>query len=146
MKITKVIKRDFSDWVELGIEFWSKHSAESIKKDFRRMLDSNKEQSFLCRNEKGVAIGFIDISIRTDYVEGSKTNPVGYLEGIYVKKQYRKQGIATLLLKEAEKWLKNKKVFEIGSDAEIHNKISHKFHKKLGFKQGETIIHYLKKI
>ena len=91
MKITKVTKKYFSEWVALGVEFWSKHPAENIRKDFERMLGSKNEQSFICiKNNK--PIGFINLAIRSDYVEGSKTSPVGYLEGIYVKKAYRKNG------------------------------------------------------
>jgi len=145
MKITKVTKKYFSEWVALGVEFWSKHPAENIRKDFERMLGSKNEQSFICiKNNK--PIGFINLAIRSDYVEGSKTSPVGYLEGIYVKKAYRKKGIAKLLFKEAEKWFKAKYVKEIGSDAMATNIVSQKFHKNLGFTKGETIVHFIKKV
>lgn len=145
MKISKVAKKDFADWVTLGIEFWSQHSQNGIKKDFKRMLGSKKEQSFICR-DNSKPIGFINVSIRTDYVEGSKTSPVGYLEGVYVKKNYRKKGIAKMLFKEAQKWFTKKKVSEIGSDAEVNNKISYQFHKSIGFKKGETLIHFIRKV
>lgn len=79
-------------------------------------------------------------------VEGSKTSPVGYLEGVYVKKNYRKKGIANMLFKEAQKWFAKKKVSEIGSDAEVHNNISHQFYKSMGFKKSETLVHYIKKV
>lgn len=39
-------------------------------------------------------------------VEGTSTNPVGYLEGIFVKKAYRKNGIAKELLNACLKWAK----------------------------------------
>ena len=146
MKITPITKKDFSEWVVMAKLFWTKHSEEKIKKEFKRILNSKKEKSFICRDDNGKTIGFINISIRTDYVEGSKTNPVGYLEGKYVKKESRKKGIAKILMEEAEKWFKSKKVKEIGSDAETNNVVSQKFHKKVGFKKGETLVHYLKKI
>lgn len=146
MKITEVKHKDFTDWVMLGKEFWPRHSEADIKKDFKRMLGSKSEQSFLCRNERGYAVGFINVAIRTDYVEGSKTSPVGYLEGIYVKRAYRNQGIAKMLFAAAQKWFAKKKVSEIGSDAVTSNKVSQKFHKSLGFKKGETIIHFIKKV
>lgn len=146
MKIAEVKQKDFADWVMLGKEFWPRHSEADIKKDFKRMLGSKKEQSFLCRNERGYAIGFINLAIRTDYVEGSKTSPVGYLEGIYVKKAYRNQGVAKMLFGAAQKWFVKKKVSEIGSDAMASNKVSQKFHKSLGFKKGETLVHFIKKI
>ena len=37
------------------------------------------------------------------------TYPIGYLNAIVVRKKYRGQGIASALMKEAEKWFKKKK-------------------------------------
>lgn len=146
LKISQVTKKDFAEWVDLGVEFWFKWKKEDIKKEFKKILTSKNETSFICRDDKGLAVGFINVAIRTDYVEGSKTHLVGYLEGVYVKKAFRNRGIATLLFKEAKKWFAVKKVKEIGSDVEIHNKKSQRFHAKLGFKRGETLVHYLKKL
>ena len=117
-----------------------------IKKEFKKILGLKQETSFICRNEKEFPVGFINLAIRNDYVEGSKSSPVGYLEGVYVKKAYRKRGIANMLFKEAEKWFRSKRVKEIGSDAMVQNIVSQKFHKSVGFKKGETLIHYIKKI
>lgn len=146
MHISQVDKKDFVEWVNMGVLFWSKWTKEEIKKEFKKILASKKETSFICRDDNNLPIGFINIAIRTDYVEGSKTDPVGYLEGVYVKKAFRNKGIASLLFKEAKKWFVKKGVKEIGSDVEVHNKTSQKFHKNLGFKRGETIVHYLKKL
>jgi aminoglycoside 6'-N-acetyltransferase I len=49
-------------------------------------------------------------------------------------------------MEEAEKWFVGKGVSEIGSDAVVDNVISQKFHEKMGFEKGETIVHYIKKI
>ena len=146
MKITEVTKKDFTDWVGLGVLFWHRHPREKSEKEFAIILKSKNETSFLCRDDNGMPVGFIYVAIRTDYVEGSKTNPVGYLEGIYVKKAYRKKGIAKMLFKKAEKWFKAKKVKEIGSDTGTRNFASQKLHESVGFEKGETLVHYLKKI
>ena len=36
-----------------------------------------------------VAVGFAQCQLRGDYVEGTDTSPVGYLEGIYVDPAFR---------------------------------------------------------
>ena len=146
MKISKITKKDFAKWMELGVLFWSRHPKEKTEREFRRIINSKNEVSFVCKNEHESFLGFINLAIRTDYVEGSKTSPVGYLEGIYVKEAYRKKGVAKMLWQEAEKWLIKKGVSEIGSDTGTDNVASQKFHQKMGFKKGETLIHYLKKI
>ena len=146
MKISKVTKRNFSEWLEMGLLFYSKHPEEKIRKEFKEILDSKKEAVFIAKNEDNTPLGFMNVSIRSDYVEGSKTSPVGYIEVIYAKKEHRKKGVAKQLFKEAEKWFVQKKLSEIGSDVEIHNHISQKFHKSLGFKKGETMVHYIREL
>jgi aminoglycoside 6'-N-acetyltransferase I len=146
MRIYQATEKDFSELVALGVLFWPKHTEGKIKKEFTRILSSGSEVSFICRDGDGNSIALMNASIRSDYVEGSNTSPVGYLEGVYVKEEYRKRGIAKDLLIGAEKWFASKGVSEIGSDAVIDNVISQKFHEKMGFQKGETIVHYLKNI
>ena len=38
----------------------------------------------------GCAVGFAQCGLRRDYVEGTDSSPVGYLEGIFIKEEYRK--------------------------------------------------------
>lgn len=40
----------------------------------------------------GCAIGYAQCGLRNDYVEGTHTSPVGYLEGIFVGEEYRNIG------------------------------------------------------
>lgn len=51
---------------------------------------------------------FANIALRHDYVEGTETSPVGYLEGVYVKENYRKKGYARELVEVCEKWARKK--------------------------------------
>lgn len=91
-------------------------------------------------------MGFINLSIRVDYVEGSNSTPVGYVEGIYVMDGYRKQGIATKLLKQGEVWAKDHGCTQMASDIEIPNAISYDFHLSVGFQEANRIICFIKDI
>lgn len=94
----------------------------------------------------GEAIGFAQCQLRHDYVEGTETSPVGYLEGIFVKEEFRKQGLAKKLLKECENWAALQGCTEFASDCELTNTTSFAFHKKLGFEEANRIICFTKKL
>jgi aminoglycoside 6'-N-acetyltransferase I len=66
-------------------------------------------------------VGFLEMSLRHEYVEGCETSPVAYLEGIFVLGEHRNKGVAKLLVKQAEEWAINAGCTEIASDAEITN-------------------------
>jgi len=89
------------------------------------------------------AVAFISLSIRHDYVEGMESSPVGYLEGIYVKHGYRKQGIASKLVSFAKEWFVSQGCIQLASDCELDNENSRLFHKKVGFEETNRIICFI---
>ena len=84
--------------------------------------------------------------MRTDYVEGTESSPVGYLEGIFVKEEYRKNGYAKELLFACEKWAKEIGCSEFASDCEADNMDSFKFHMAMGFDKANRIICFKKNL
>lgn len=146
MIIEKIKNEDFNAWLEMGLMLWPKHSRAELQKEFEAILKSKKEETFLCKDKDGSYIGFINLSLRFEYIPGATSSPVGYVEGIFVKEQYRKKGIAKKLIDAGEEWAKKQGCKEIGSDTELHNKTSQVFHKKLGFKEDDILVHFIKKI
>ena len=88
----------------------------------------------------GEAVAFISLSLRHDYVEGTASSPVAYLEGIFVKPAFRKQGIARKLIEFSKNWALERGCSELASDCELENKTSEIFHKKLGFEEANRLI------
>lgn len=146
MNFCEISEDNFNEWLLMGIALWPHYKKNKLKKIFRSELKSDKNKHFLMQNKDGEYMGFINLSLRSDYVQGASTSPVGYVEGIYVKPRYRKQGVAKELVKQAEKWAKKQGCKELGSDTELSNTDSQKFHKKLGFKKADVIVHYIRKI
>ena len=91
-------------------------------------------------------VGFAQCGLRADYVEGTETSPVGYLEGVFVKEEYRNHGYAKGLLLYCEEWAKYMGCTEFASDCELENIGSLKFHIAMGFAEANRIICFKKKI
>lgn len=146
MKFCEISEDNFNAWVSMGIALWPQAKKKELEKEFHYELESRKHKHFLAQHENGEYVGFISLSLRSDYVEGSVSSPVGYIEGIYVKPPYRKRGVAKALIKKAENWARRKGCKELGSDTGLRNVDSQKFHKNVGFKKADIIVHYIKKI
>jgi aminoglycoside 6'-N-acetyltransferase I len=146
MNFCEISKKYFDQWVLMGVALWPYHKKSEIEKEFSELFQSNKHTTFLCVDEHDKAIGFINLSLRYEHVQGATKSPVAYVEGIYVNPDFRKKGVAKDLVEQAEIWAKKKGCNELASDTELHNTISQKFHKNLGFKTAETIIHFIKVI
>lgn len=100
---------------------------------------------FIAKNH-GIYLGFIQLSLRNDFVEGTSTTPVLYMEGIYVDPSHRKEGIARRLIETGEKWGKEKGCSEMASDTEINNQLSVEFHQSMGFDEVNRLVTFKKKL
>ena len=76
---------------------WDSHSVDDLIQEFYKIMSNGKAVFFL-KYENGMPIGFAQCQLRYDYVEGTETTPVGYLEGIFIKEGYRHNGYAKELL------------------------------------------------
>ena len=129
----------------LAIQMWTEHDSEDMAEEFRELV-MNEEAVCFIKYEDEKPIGFAQCQLRYDYVEGTESSPVGYLEGILIVDRYRKKGYAAELLAECEKWAKEKGCTEFASDCELANEESLKFYMALGFEEANRIICFRKDI
>ena len=143
--IRKAEVKDFQVIAELTCKLWPDNAVEEMCSEMEEIIATPDTAFFLSYSED-VPIGFAQCQLRYDYVEGTDSSPVGYLEGIYVAEQYRKHGIARELLTVCESWAKSKGCTEFASDCELNNVLSLKFHLNVGFEEANRIICFTKKI
>ncbi len=143
--IKKATKEDAITLAKLAIQMWEDNILEELAEEFAELVSSEEAACFLKYVEEEAA-GFAQCQLRHDYVEGTDTSPVGYLEGIFVKEEFRHAGVARELLQECEKWAKEKGCTEFASDCELDNTDSFKFHMAMGFEEANRVICFRKGI
>ncbi len=127
------------------LELFPDYPPHDVESHLRTGLKKKTQATFLAKHS-GRSIGFVTASIRSDYVEGAKSSPVGYLEAIYVRAEFRRSGVAKKLYAHAEWWVHEKGCTEIGSDTWNWNLNAQEFHLKLGFRKEDVLVHYIKTI
>ena len=143
--IKRAEEKDIAAIANLAAMMWSNHSAEELNNEFSELYRKEEAQFFL-KYENDIPVGFAQCQLRHDYVEGTETSPVGYLEGIFVKKGFRHKGYAGALLAECENWAKSRGCKEFASDCELDNDDSLQFHRAMKFTEANRIICFTKKI
>ena len=129
----------------LAAQLWGEHTPQSLEPEFASLLAGDEGAVFLF-SQGDEDVGFAQVQLRHDYVEGAGTSPVGYLEGIYVRAEHRHKGIAGRLLAECERWAAEKGCTEFASDCETANAQSVEFHLKLGFTEVSRIVCFVKRL
>lgn len=130
---------------KLAIQMWDSHTLSELETDFAEIISSQNAACFI-KYVEDQPIGFAQCQLRYDYVEGTETSPVGYLEGIFIQQEFRHKGFAKELLQECQRWTKEKECSEFASDCEIDNIDSLKFHLAMGFEEANRIICFRKEI
>ena len=130
---------------DLAVMLWSGHSAGDLIQEFSEVIEKDGTQFFLLYDQD-TPVGFAQCQLRHDYVEGTQTSPVGYLEGIFVRAESRNQGYGRELAAECEKWARENGCKEFASDCEMNNDTGFQFHKALGFTEANRIICFAKKL
>ena len=141
--IVKATEKDALTVAGLAIKMWEDNVLEELAAELAEIIGSSESAVFLGIVD-GQVIGFAQCQLRHDYVEGTDSSPVGYLEGIFIEKAYRRKGFAKQLLAACENWAKEQGCTEFASDCELDNTESLRFHLSLGFEEANRVICFKK--
>ncbi len=131
----------------MRLALWPEDSREEHLNEMADYVaDPDKYLNLLAYDDTFQPIGFAEGSLRVDYVEGTHSSPVAYVEGIYVVPEARKQGVARSLIEEIARWGKIHDCVELASDTDLENFDSQAMHKALGFEETGRIVYFRKDI
>ena len=145
MNIRRAETADLDTVTALALALWPDHEYDELWQEMAGIM-AKPETAFFLLESDGKAAGFAQCQLRRDYVEGTDTSPVGYLEGIYVLPDMRGKGGAGMLLRACENWAASWGCTEFASDCELDNTGSLAFHLSMGFEEASRNIHFAKKI
>lgn len=137
--IRKAFKSDLAEVIRLAKSLWNTHEETELAQEFAKLLRDDNCAIFSMQSD-GDTVGFAQCRLRHDYVEGTKSSPVGYPEGVYVDKLYRNRGYAKDLIAACERWAKDKGCSEFASDCEEGNAESLHFHLSAGFSVANRLM------
>ncbi|GAB3700586.1 GNAT family N-acetyltransferase [Spirosoma flavus] len=146
MRITKINEPDFQEWQQLALALWPDTTESEMTDVLKEINESPKQAAFIARDNQQKAIGFINLSLRNDYVPGASQTPVAFVEGIYVAPDCQQQGVGRALIQQAEQWAREQGSKELASDVVIDNTLGEAFHKGVGFEEVERTISFIKPI
>ncbi len=138
---------DAKDWVAMRTALWPEGDAAEHAAEIMDLLAKPDQRlNLIARDRDGTTLGFAEVSVRHDYVNGCITSPVAFLEGIYVLPAARRSGVGRALVAAVEQWAKDKGYSELASDALIENGQSQMMHAALDFEETERVVYFRKRL
>lgn len=144
VNIRQAFENDLHTLARLALLLWPAHTLTELEEEFKDIMAGGGAFFILTINSQPA--GFAQCQLRHDYVEGTKTSPVGYLEGIFVQEKYRGGGHARALLNACEQWAAARGCTEFASDCELSNDVSLQFHLNMGFEEAGRVICFVKRL
>jgi aminoglycoside 6'-N-acetyltransferase I len=136
---------DHRGWLQLRQALWPHDDVDAHRAEMARFCAAPERfAQFIAYAQGGEPQGFVEAALRTDYVNGTDSSPVAFVEGIYVAAAWRGRGIARLLMAEVEAWARRKGCSELASDALLDNAASHAMHRALGFEETQRVVFFRK--
>ncbi len=147
MQIGQASAKDVDDWLALRIRLWPNTSLDAHRSEIAQQLrDPRRFVALLARLDSGEAVGFAEVALRVDPVNGCDRSPVAFLEGIFVEPGQRRRGAARALCTAAERWAADRDCAEFASDALLDDIASRNFHQAVGFLPTERVIFFRKEL
>lgn len=140
---------DRVDVATMRHELWPDGSVDEHLNEFDVQLATGLSgtlpaATFLAQAGEGTMIGFLDVGQRS-HGDGCDTrHPVGYVEGWYVREEWRNRGVGKGLIQAAEDWARSQGCVEMASDSLIDNNTSLAAHEALGYQVVDRCFHYRK--
>jgi aminoglycoside 6'-N-acetyltransferase I len=140
--IREIHKSDRDMWLGMYRQLFPNNSDDALIAEMERIFKSGKRSAYVALIDD-MSVGFAEYALR-DYANGCHSQPVPFLEGIWIDADYRGQGIAKSLVSYLEQKARMAGFREFGSDVELSNYPSQLMHERLGFEQTEKVIFYRK--
>ncbi|WDD91271.1 GNAT family N-acetyltransferase [Burkholderia sp. FERM BP-3421] len=138
---------DLDAWLALRRALWPHADTAAHRREIAQQLaDPARHAGFIATAPDGAPLGFAEVALRHDHVNGCDTSPVLFLEGIHVTPAARRQGVARALCAAAAAWGRQCGCEEFASDAAVDNPAAHALHRALGFDESERVVFFRKRL
>ena len=146
MQIETCASPAHAGWLELRSALWPDCPRDEHLAEMAAQLRVPQHfAQFVARDgDSGAPLGLAEAALRSDYVNGTQTSPVAFLEGLYVVPAARRRGAAAALVGAVEQWARAQGCSELASDAALGNRASHRVHRALGFDETERVVYFRK--
>jgi aminoglycoside 6'-N-acetyltransferase I len=133
-------------WLELRQALWPHASRDAHLAEMVAFCADPARYAQFVAYRDGEPAGLAEAALRGDYVNGTQSSPVTFLEGLYVVPELRRQGVARTLVGEVARWARACGCSELASDASLENATSQAAHRALGFEETERVVFFRKRL
>jgi aminoglycoside 6'-N-acetyltransferase I len=143
LTVRELTGADHAAWCRMRRLLWPDETAHGHDAAIDEILNARDAWGFIAETPDNEPIGFAEISIRKA-ANGCESQPVPFLEGIWVEPRSRRRRVGGRLIAHIEAFLTARGFRELGSDSLIENQAAHEAHARWGFSETERVVYFRK--
>lgn len=149
--IRRAESRDRDQLAALHLQLWPECLLEEEKAVIHLLLSTGMSGTlpaavFVAEASEGAIIGFLEVGLRSHADSCDPAQPVGFVEGWFVREDRRHQGVGRALMRAAEDWARLQGAIEMASDSWITHEDAHRAHEAMGFEVVDRCVHFRKSL
>jgi len=145
MKLSLIKKDQFALWLQMRREVYGSLSDGFHEQEMALIFERKDWFCYFFTDANEQILGFVELSAR-NVADACVSSPVAYIEGLYLKKEYRGMGLGSKAIATILAWCKEKAYTELATDAELVNVDAKEFFKAVGFKESFRIIEFHRRV
>lgn len=126
-------------------EVYSSLDDEFHSKEMEQIFVREDWFCYFLTDETNVFLGLVELSSR-NIADGCLSSPVAYLEGLYLKKEYRGRGLGKEAVNVILAWCKENGYSELATDSELKNINAQMFFTAVGFQETYRVVEFSTKV
>lgn len=143
MKLVEVEEKHLQAWRQMRQTHFSDLDNEFNETEMQAIVNSQNRACFIILADSNEIMGFLEVALR-NLVDGCLGSPVGYIEGLYLKPQYRGLGYGRKIVELIAEWFRDRNCQEMATDTELDNINAQKFYESVGFQETYRIVEFKK--
>lgn len=116
-------------------------SDEYHEKQMEQVFESKTWSCQFVTDDNNHVLGLVELSSR-NIVDGCLSSPVAYLEGLYLKSEYRGKGWGKEVIKIVLDWCRAEGFSELATDTELTNIDAQGFYQAVGFEETDRVVEF----
>ena len=122
-------------------ELYSSLSGEFHVEEMEKIFNSSEWYCQFIEDKNNRVLGFIELSSR-NVVDGCLSSPVAYIEGLYLKSEFRGKGLGKEIINIILSWCREKDFSELATDTEQNNSKAQEFFQAVGFQETYRVVEF----
>jgi len=141
MQLAPIQLSQFTQWKAMRKAIYPVLDDRYDEQEMKQIVGHPDWFCYFLTDADGTLLGLVELSSR-NIVDGCLSSPVAYIEGLYLKPEYRHQGLGKEVIQLLRSWCRERSFSELATDTQLANEAAQRFYRAAGFQETDRVVEF----